>query len=559
MHLPSRFHVISRPPALFFWLLLAAIPIAYIALQVAIASRNIVYWDEFSTLEFILRLDGGTTWREVFDQIVAVDSEHRTVTSRLMFALSYWLTGTVNFRAMCILGNLFLVGSCAMLVWSVPTWTQRARFAVVLAFVLFQLEHFENFFWAGASIDHFQVVMLTSLTIFALARDTRAGTMLGGIAATLATFTLAHGVLAWPVGAVLLAQRRRWRDLAIWGVATVLVLAAFFRGFTIYPSHRLQTFGDGWAAIQYWLVLLGAPPAMGSPQVALGLGITLLGGFGYTLARGMAQRHVVASLMALFAIVALALVAFGRAKLGASPESRYLVLGGLAWAVLIYLVLELVSEEHRPFRELLWCLPGLVAFNIAANVAFAPKGEGAVEIRDRAATRFVQYGVDGHGMFRLSPHQGYADRVLRQAESRGVYRLPLFSRQREFESPEANGQIIHHFDELISNERAVTIGGWVMLPGLRSKRDQIHVVLRSEKSQYVFSTVTLQRPDVATAYQRPEWRLCGFRFTIPSDRLPKENFSVGVLLASGERAEFKMTPTRLLIGEQAPVLSAAED
>lgn len=554
MFLPSRFNVISRQPALLAWLLLAAVPILYVAFQIARASRDIVYWDEFSTLDFVLRLDGGTTWREAFEQIMAVDSEHRTVTSRLMFAVSYWLTGSVNFRVMCYLGNAFLLASCAMLAWSVPTWMQRARFAVVMALVLFQLEHFENFFWAGASIDHFQVVMLSIAAIFAVGRGTRAGAMAGGICATFATFTLAHGVLAWPACALLLVHQRRWRDLAIWGGAAVVVLTLFFTGFKIYPSHRIETLRDAWAAFQFWLVLLGAPPAMGLPTVALGLGITLLGGYGYVFARGVAMRHPVAIATALFTIAALALVAFGRAKLGASPESRYLVLGTIAWGVLIFLLIEMVTEPGKPFRELFWCLPGLAAFNIAANITFAPKGEGAVEIRDRAATRFVQFGRDGHGLFRLSPREGYADRVLTQAERRGVYRLPVLAEPRAFPRVEPNNDIIHHFDELISNQRAITIGGWVMLPGVRSKRGQIHIVLRSANSQHVFSTVTLQRPDVANAYQRPEWRLCGFRFTIPADKLPKENFTVGVLLADGERAELKMTPTRIIAQDNALML-----
>lgn len=548
---PSRFNVVSRPPAVFVWLLLAAVPILHVALQVAQASRNIVYWDEFSTLDFVLRLDGGTTWRDALEQIMAVDSDHRTVTSRVLFALSYWLTGSVNFRVMCYLGNAFLLGACVLLAWSAPGWAQRVRFAVVLALVVFQLEHFENFFWAGASIDHFQVVMLSIAAIVAAGRGTRGGAMAGGICATLATFTLAHGVLAWPAGGLLLAQQRRWRALAAWSFAAVLVLGLFFAGFKIYPSHRIETLQEGWMALKFWLVLLGAPPAMGLPAVALGLGIALLGGYGYLFARGVANRHPVPVATALFTIAALALVAFGRAKLGASPESRYLVLGAIAWAVLIFLLIEQKTAPGKPFRELGWCLPALAAFNIAANIIFAPKGEGAVEIRDRAVTRFVQYAADGRGRFPLSPRTGYADRVLHLAEQRGMYRLPVPTERRDFARIDPNDDIIHHFDELISNEHAITIGGWVMLPGLRSKHDQIHVVLRSANAQQVFSTVTLQRPDVARAYKRPEWRLCGFRFTIPAEQLPRENFTVGVLLADGQRAELKMTDTRILPSENA--------
>src|SRR5215207_7549066 len=88
------------------WVILAAIPVVYIAAQVVACSRNIVFWDEFDTaLDLILRIDAGADWRELATRFFAVNNEHRTVTSRLMFAASYWLTGTVNFHIIGAIGN----------------------------------------------------------------------------------------------------------------------------------------------------------------------------------------------------------------------------------------------------------------------------------------------------------------------------------------------------------------------------------------------------------------------------------------------------------------------
>src|SRR4051812_12201945 len=239
--LPFSSPALHRRFLISLWSLLAAIPVVYIALQVIPASRNIVFWDEFDTaLDLILRINAGADWHELLHRFFAVSNEHRTVTSRLMFAASYWFTGTVNFHVIGAIGNLFLVGACATLLVAVQGWERRLRLGVVLAFMMFQLEHFENFLWSGASIDHFQVVMLGVGAMAALARRTRGGFFLAGVLAILATFTLAQGIVVWAAGALLLGHQRRWNWLMGWGACGIAVVAAFFQGFAFNPGHHIS-------------------------------------------------------------------------------------------------------------------------------------------------------------------------------------------------------------------------------------------------------------------------------------------------------------------------------
>jgi hypothetical protein len=62
----------------------------------------------------------------------------------------------------------------------------------------------------------------------------------------------------------------------------------------------------------------------------------------------------------------------------------------------------------------------------------------------------------------------------------------------------------------------------------------------------------LQRTDVATAYKEPRWRYSGFRAVIRRDRLPKEDFAVGVLVVTKGQAEFLMTGNRLELSGAEP-------
>lgn len=545
------------------WLCVAAIPVAYIATVVMGASRNIVFWDEFDTaLDLIIRMNSGAHWDEVLQRFVAVNNEHRMVTSRLMFATSYWLTGTVNFHIIGAIGNLFMVATCAVLVFAMRGTERRVRLGVVLAFLMFQLEHFENFVWSGASIDHFQVVTLAVAAIVALSRGSARGVALAAGLGLTATFTLAHGSLVWPVGAALLAHQRRWRQLGAWVAAGAVALLLFLWGFTFNPGHHVSdmTWASAGVIARYWLALLGAPMAFGHAGFAPFPGLMLLGAFGVLAARGALTREPVAMFGALFAIGALALVAFGRSEIaGAEINSRYMVLGALAWALLLFQLIEALTQPGRPYLVLAGLTPALAAFAITANVKFAPLVEGFVEVRDRAATRFKQYGEDGRGIARLHPRPGHADVLLRIASERGLYTLPILSKRADFPAAAPNPAIQHYVDELIVNDRAITAGGWAMRPGKVSRRGQIYLVLRSPQSTLFFSTVTLQRPDVAAAHKEPDWRLSGFRAVIKRERLPAEDFEVGVLIKDGDRAEFAMTTNRLLLapGREARAERAA--
>ena len=554
----------SRRSITVAWLLLAAVPVAYVATLIFATSRNIVFWDEFdSALAFILRLNAGADWHEIIQRLFSLTNEHRTVTSRLIFAISYWVTGSINFHVIGAIGNLCFVGACAACVFSVQGWERRLRMTVVLALVVVQLEHFEAFIWSGASIDHFQVVMLAALAIAALSRGTRGTIPVGIVFATLATFTLAHGIVVWPVGALQLGRARRWRAFAAWVGAGLLVCAAFLHGFEFNPGDNIPAASLANTAhiAHYWLTLLGAPLTLGRAAFAPLLGVVLLALLGFLARRGFMDRQPMVWYAALYAIGALGLIALGRIGLATGDvNSRYLVLGALAWALVIFLLLELAVEAApaHPFRPLVWILPMLAAFNLAADGRFAPQIDAFTEVRDRAATSFEQYGRDGMGVTRLHPRDGHAYVILKNAEDRGIYRLPEFSHAVSLAEATPSTRMITYVDELVANERAVTVGGWAMLPGETSRRGDVFVILHSVHSHLVFSTVPLQRSDVAAAYKEPRWNFSGFRAVIRRERLPRENFEVGILIAHHGRREFVMTGHHLDLVEATPKAVRAE-
>ncbi|MDO8541131.1 MAG: hypothetical protein Q7S40_11900, partial [Opitutaceae bacterium] len=541
----------------------ALIPVFYVLAEVVQSSRNVVYWDEFDTaLAFVLRLEEGVTIPQFFQQLFAINNEHRMLTSRFEIALTYWLTGTLDFRALSALGNASLIGLCILLVRETGTMARRLRFAVVIGFVVFNFEHYENFLWSGSSIEHFQILLLVGISIIGIARGTTGGLITGAVFAALATFTLAHGVVVWPVGAAMLWQARRRRELAGWGIVAALVLAGFFLGFRVNASHEFAGFSfAGIVAIaHFWLTLLGSVPALNDTTAGPWVGVILVALVGWAAWTGSARRERVLFPLTCFAIGAMALIAVGRAQnAGGLVHSRYLILSALAWASTVFMLLERYSHPRRPLKLLYAALPVLIGFNIAANISFADEADSWVECRDRAAVRFKQHGADGHGSFTLHPQPSHATRLLHEAERRGVYRMASICEPRSFPHAKPSSRISYYIEEMEVNRHAAFVGGWAAIQGEDMERGDLHLVLRSEHRMYVYSTVSVSRPDVVKIHQQPGWLLGGFRFARTRDKLPAGEYQIGVLIDDGADGEYIMTAHRIVLdGEGKALLATAE-
>ncbi len=566
---PDTSELSPRSPAswvnlrgLFLWFvaLVAILPAGYVFTQVAQASGNIVYWDEFDTaLAMVLRLQDGVTPSSFFAELFAMNNEHRMVTSRLLFAAMFALTGTVNFSVISIVGNATLVALVLLLVANAGSTLRRLQLGAFLGLLLFQLEHYENFLWSGASIDHFQVVFLAAVSTVAVAQASRRGTITGGIFAALATFTLAHGLLTWVSGGAMLAHQRRWKELAGWCILGGVTAGAFLHGFSTNHAHEFSGLTvEGLLNIAaYWLTLLGAVPALGDTGSAPAFGVLLLAGLGWLVAQGGMRREPIAVSLTLFAILALGLIAVGRAaESNGVVFSRYMVLGATAWALTGFMALERYSCSHRP----LWSLGGtvlvLAGFNVTANCVFLSQAESWIECRDRAALRFQQFGVDGKGTFSLHPEPTHSTALLKTAAARGVYRMNAICERESFPKAQPSTRIVYYVEEMTVNDHTAYVGGWAAMPAETSERGMIHLVLKSDQETFIYSTVAMSRPDVALAMKNKHAMRSGFMFAIDRDALPSADFQIGILIAKGNHAEFRMTAHHLdLVGAGKALLA----
>ena len=538
----------AKPGALVVALILIATAIAPAVTMLYSAhstNRNVAYWDEIDTaVGLLLRLDSGRGIKDFVLQMLAITNEHRTVTSRLLFAGMHALTGEINFIWIGLIGNGFVVVASALLVLGVPGTESRIRLGVLLGFLLYHLGHYENFLWSGSSIDHFQVVALVVGSCVALRYPTRVNTGLAVVAALLATFTLAHGLMMWPVGAAMLARERRWRELAFWSGVALFAAIVFLAGFHVNPGHRIGASGLAslLAIFLYWLNVLGSPLAFGHVVLAQSLGAALVA---FTLdrtARGAWERERNTLPILWFVLGAALLIAIGRADLnGDTVRTRYIILGGIGWSLVLLQAIERWRNPQRPYLILVCMLPALIAYNVAQHVRYRSDALTFIEHRDQAALRYRQHGKDGRAPLMLHPQPEHSSRVLAQAAQHGVYHMPPLCERREFPRAKPSTRLTCYVDECSVNDNAIYIAGWVGLSHRAIRRGQIHLVLRSGETFLAFTTAQIRRPDVVQAHQNPAWEFSGFHAAVARARIPPGEYQVGLLVTGDRRPEFTMT------------------
>ena len=517
------------------WFLVTAamLPTVFIAWVSFLAYRNAPFWDEFgTTLGFLTRLQDSSSWRETLGLFLAADQHHCMVTSRLIFAGSYLLTGQINFIALAAIGNLAILGAILVLAAQPRDWNLRLVYAALLCLLIFQLQHFENQLLSYAAIDHYQVVWWGAVSLAALQRRGAAWLALAGLAATAGTFTLAHGLAVFPAGVLLLALGRRWKGLAVWAAWAVAAGVLFFwLAKPVAPSgESLGSAAGLWAVVRYWLTLLGSVPGLEHPFLSPLLGVVGLG-----LAAGLAsregwRREPVLGAFLVFVLGATLLTAYGRFTLAAPQIApRYFVQSALFWATLLTILVESAVPKHRFWQ---WALPvtlGLSAFNVVASTRYLPVAEDFFRRRLETISYYDKWLTLGGAPHLIYPDHAQADQILNAALEKGIFRLQARTSLPITKcGPAKERSMVYHIEELALGVRRLHVRGF-MLPEKKWGRSfEPYLVLKTADREYAFRGRKQRRPDVAEVHGRPDAIDSGFVFVVRRVEIPPKEFKVSL-------------------------------
>jgi predicted secreted protein len=324
------------------------------------------YWDEWALVDRLATRGWSLGW------LFAQHNEHRIFTTKLAFLVDvYVFHGSQVFLLALIFAVLVL--HVALLSWSLrelggwrgSLW--RAGTGLIAYAILCPSQE-ENLVW-GFQLQFVLTAMLATLAVLSLmllSRGPRTSFLLLCVgAATLATWSLANGMLLWPL-LLALALVLRIKSSSVWTllVAGILNIALYFQRYQPPgPPHRMRIpplapalqycslyFGSTWFHhASGWMVIAIGAAAICAALIVIGYA------FWGRRVRPLLLRQW--SILLLFCLGTAAVTAAGRLDFGLQQagSSRYQSFALLFWACLGLALLHFAAK-HRNGGVILSCL-----------------------------------------------------------------------------------------------------------------------------------------------------------------------------------------------------------
>jgi hypothetical protein len=351
----------SRPLSLLSWaVLLAGVGAGVASAYIVISTYSpLPSWDEWALFDHLAR-GGGWSLRWLWQQ----HNEHRIFTTKLLFLLD---TELFHGRQILLLACIFVsqILQAVFLSWSLRAlrgWRGSMwRLGTgLIAYCILCPTQYENLVW-GFQLQFVLTAWMATVAVMSLLlyrRDERRAFLVAGIAAaTIATWSLANGMLLWPllVAAALWLRMKPhvWRAFVIAGT---LNIALYFYGYR-RPAGDAGMVSIG-ESLRYVAVYFGSTFVRHSS----GAIATLAGAAGIVVALALVCATlkkpenappllIELSLILLFTLATAAVTSTGRLHLGLeqATASRYQTFALLFWACLGLALLSKLREQDTKY------------------------------------------------------------------------------------------------------------------------------------------------------------------------------------------------------------------
>jgi hypothetical protein len=231
-----------------------------------------------------------------------------------------------------------------------------------------------------------------------------------------------------------------------------------------------------------------------------------------------------------------------------------MVQSAVAWWSAVLLVLTWLLHSGRRMG---WAIAFVVAaaiLNVAIAERFLPSARQFVKRRIDAARHY-----DLHRTFEglkspIYPASAEADRILREASAKGLYRLrarpsPAF----ELPARRQERTLIYYIDAVAVSRRNLHVRGWMLPEEVTGRVVRPILIVRQGDTERAFRARPESRPDVVNALGRDDASRCGFYATVPLDTLPSGTVQLSLALATGRQVWFCHTEHRVDLPESTAV------
>ena len=205
---------------------------------------NLPFLDDYSgVLEFLEHLSSlPNVVAKAGYVVVAQHNEYKPVFANFVIALQYGISGRPSFILLSWLGNLFVL-VLFYFMWRYflvreENTSRRLLLFAPVAYLLFQLQYAETLNWSSPGLQNIPVLVFAFAALAALSRNSHSSFLLGCILMVLSIASSGNGFALFPVGLIMLLQRRAWRRVGIWSLVAGLCATVYFYHYNFHSSQQ---------------------------------------------------------------------------------------------------------------------------------------------------------------------------------------------------------------------------------------------------------------------------------------------------------------------------------
>lgn len=413
-------------------LVLTFIPLIYLIFIVIKFKVDVPFWDQWELVPLLEKYYQGTVG---FSDLWAQHNEHRPLFPRLiMLILAKISNWDITYEL--AVNILLALGILGAIVYQINKSLMTNLLLPIISLMIFSLAQAENWLW-GWQIQFFLNIFAVVVGFIILTNPplTRLSFVLTLILGIIATYSVANGLLFWPIGLLMLLlncdNQNRRIYITAWLFISVIVFLSYFYTYHQPEQHPslFFVFYRPLVFISYVLTYLGALLSTFNTEGAFIFG--LLGVSIFSLTPWILIKAKKMNLQTLLPLISLGLYAIGtavitgigRAGFGAlqAKSFRYVAFSSLFWVINVIL-LYLLGTKQRVFRLLsiisIVAVVFLVGLSSAHGTWFAIKHHNKLSLAKEA----ILVGEDDEVLKSLY----IKDIVKERVEILKKYRLSVF-------------------------------------------------------------------------------------------------------------------------------------
>jgi hypothetical protein len=393
------------------YLIIALTSISY-ALTIILYAQNIPIYDDF--LDGILFITEYKSTDDIFDRITIIFSQynqHRIATNRIVYSIIYELTGTINFYAVTIIGNINVFILAVIYCLYARKHTTSWFLPAACCALLFHISCFHTALWPMTVLSNYSVLGFSLLTLYFLDRGTKWSFYVALLCSVFTVFSLRSGQLILPCGLMLIVLNNIKNEKSllnfqfyIWFIYSIAIVYFFYSDFEkvdqTHEQFQMLTNNTVYTATA-GLALLGSPFAFEHEILSIFAGALSLITFFY-LAYKKSWRNSAIFCYCCFLLLVLAVLTFSRSWVGIEvliKIERYRFVAFNYWICLL-LLLSCTFKSNNEYRYIAitflalsfsistFLIKGAALINYTKN-----KEQGIVEWADKGKSRGLKKPV----------------------------------------------------------------------------------------------------------------------------------------------------------------------